>query len=222
MGLAIGAIEAGHVRRGCPYSRSMNGYSNVAHRRHRSASVGAHRWSRPDEAALRPGPVRLQQFAYTFTRHMAEYGVKSEDLAAIKVAHSIHASNNPKALMKHRVTVDDVINSRWIIRPVAHLLDCCLETDNATCVIVTSAERARDLKHKPIYIKGVQGRGTKPGGDFHYQHGPISRVAGHYIAPRIFRPGRREARGRGHHRLLRRLHLHRAAAIRGLWMVREG
>ena len=46
--------------------------------------------------------------------------------------------------MKHRVTVDDVMNSRWIIRPVAHLLDCCLETDNATCVIVTSAERAKE------------------------------------------------------------------------------
>ena len=116
---------------------------------------------------------------------MAEYGVKSEDWRN-QGRPLNHASNNPKALMKHRVTVDDVMNSRWIIRPVAHLLDCCLETDNATCVIVTSAERARDLKHKPIYIKGVQGRGTKPGGDFHYQHGPISRVAGHYIAPRVF------------------------------------
>ena len=117
---------------------------------------------------------------------MMEYGVTSEHLAQIKVAHSNHASNNPKALMKQRVTVEDVLNSRWIIRPVAHLLDCCLETDNATCVIVTSAERAKDLRQRPIHILGVQGRGTKPGGDFHYQHGPISRVAGHYVGPRVF------------------------------------
>jgi acetyl-CoA acetyltransferase len=104
----------------------------------------------------------------------------------VKVAHSNHASNNPKALMKQRVTVDDVVNSRWIVRPCAHLLDCCLETDNATCIIVTSAERAKDLKQKPAYIRAVQGRGTKPGGDFHYQHGPITRVAGHYVGPRLF------------------------------------
>ncbi|GIT42376.1 MAG: hypothetical protein Ct9H300mP11_03120 [Chloroflexota bacterium] len=68
--------------------------------------------------------------------------------------------------MKQRVTVQDVMDSRWIIRPVAHLLDCCLETDNATCVIVTSAQRAKDLKQTPAHIIGVQGRGTKPGGDF--------------------------------------------------------
>ena len=88
--------------------------------------------------------------------------------------------------MKQRVTVDDVLDSRWIIRPCAHLLDCCLETDNATCIIVTSAERAKDLSSRPTYILGVQGRGTKLGGDFHYQHGPITRVAGHYIGPRLF------------------------------------
>jgi acetyl-CoA acetyltransferase len=117
---------------------------------------------------------------------MATYGVKSEDLAHIKVAHSNHASNNPKAMMKQRVTVQDVMDSRWIIRPVAHLLDCCLETDNATCVIVTSAERAKDLKQTPAHIIGVQGRGTKPGGDFHFQHGNMTQVAGHYVGPRIF------------------------------------
>ena len=48
--------------------------------------------------------------------------------------------------MKKRVTVDDVLSSRWIVKPCAHLFDCCLETDNATCIIITSAERAKDLK----------------------------------------------------------------------------
>src|SRR5439155_194271 len=66
----------------------------------------------------------------------------AKQVAHVKAAHSKHASQNPKALLKERVTVADVVGSRWIVKPL-HLLDCCLETDNATCVIVTSAERAR-------------------------------------------------------------------------------
>ena len=183
VGLAIGAIEAGMCDIAAIF-RAMNGYSQV-----RIGGTG--RGPAPVTSAdLMRRPYGLasavQTFAFSFTRHMMEYGVKGEDLAAIKVTHSNHASNNPKALMKHRVTVDDVMNSRWIVRPCAHLLDCCLETDNATCIIVTSAERAKDLKQPPAYIRAVQGRGTKPGGDFHYQHAPITRVAGHYVGPRLF------------------------------------
>ena len=183
VGLAIGAIEAGMCDIVAIF-RAMNGYSQV-----RIGGTG--RGAAPVTSAdLMRRPYGLasavQTFAFSFTRHMMEYGVRSEDLAAIKVTHSNHASNNPKALMKHRVTVDDVLNSRWIVRPCAHLLDCCLETDNATCIIVTSAERATDMKQPPAYIRAAQGRGTKPGGDFHYQHAPITRVAGHYVGPRIF------------------------------------
>ena len=183
VGLAIGTIEAGMCDIVAIF-RAMNGYSQV-----RIGGTG--RGAAPVTSAdLMRRPYGLasavQTFAFSFTRHMMEYGVKGEDLAAIKVTHSNHASNNPKALMKHRVTVDDVLNSRWIVRPCAHLLDCCLETDNATCIIVTSAERAKDMKQPPAYIRAVQGRGTKPGGDFHYQHAPITRVAGHYVGPRLF------------------------------------
>ena len=176
IGLAMGAIEAGMCDTVAIF-RSMNG-------------TGARAASGISGIDLMKRPYGLisavQQFAFNFTKHMATYGVKSEDLAHIKVAHSNHASNNPKAMMKQRVSVQDVMDSRWIIRPVAHLLDCCLETDNATCVIVTSAERAKNMKQTPAHIIGVQGRGTKPGGDFHFQHGNMGRVAGHYVGPRIF------------------------------------
>ena len=184
VGLAMGAIEAGMCDTVAIF-RSMNGYSNI-----RIGGTGARAASGISGLDLMKRPYGLisavQNFAFNFTKHMSEYGVKSEDLAHIKAAHSNHASNNPKALMKQRVTVQDVMDSRWIIRPVAHLLDCCLETDNATCVIVTSAERAKDLKQTPAHIIGVQGRGTKQGGDFHLQHGNLDRVAGHYVGPRIF------------------------------------
>ena len=184
IGLAMGAIEAGMCDTVAIF-RSMNGYSNF-----RIGGTGARAASGISGLDLMKRPYGLisavQQFAFNFTKHMATYGVKSEDLAHIKVAHSNHASNNPKAMMKQRVTVQDVMDSRWIIRPVAHLLDCCLETDNATCVIVTSAERAKNLQQTPAHIIGVQGRGTKPGGDFHFQHGSMTQVAGHYVGPRIF------------------------------------
>lgn len=184
IGLAIGAIEGGMCDTVAIF-RAMNGYSQV-----RIGGTGARAAAPVSGSDLFKCPYGIasavQNFAFTFTRHMMEYGVTGEHLAAIKVTHSKHASNNPKALMKQRVTVDDVLNSRWIVKPCAHLLDCCLETDNATCVIVTSAERAKDMKHPPSYIMAVQGRGSKPGGDFHYQYAPITRVAGHYVGPRLF------------------------------------
>ena len=184
VGLAIGAIEGGMCDTVAIF-RAMNGYSQV-----RIGGTGARSAAPVSGSDLFKRPYGIasavQNFAFTFTRHMMEYGVTGEHLAAIKVTHSKHASNNPKALMKQRVTVDDVLNSRWIVKPCAHLLDCCLETDNATCIIVTSAERAKNLKHPPSYIMAVQGRGSKPGGDFHYQYAPITRVAGHYVGPRLF------------------------------------
>ena len=118
-------------------------------------------------------------FAPTFLRHMYDYGTKPEQVATVKAIHSEHASNNPKAFYKKRYSVQEVLDSRIICKPL-HLLDCCVETDNATAIIVTRADRARDCKHHPVLIRGVVGRVSKPRVDMHYQHGPISTVAGRY------------------------------------------
>ena len=184
VGLASGAIEAGMCHTVAIY-RSMNGYSQY---RMSTKDAGVATSVSGLDVMNKPYGLfmPIQNFAFTFTRHMMEYGVTNQHLAHIKVAQSNHASNNPKALMKQRVTVEDVLNSRWIVKPCARMLDCCLETDNATCIIVTSADRAGDLKGRPVYVMAAQGRVCKPGGDFHYQQGPITRVAGHYIAPRLF------------------------------------
>ncbi|WP_067887926.1 thiolase C-terminal domain-containing protein [Actinomadura chibensis] len=190
IGLAMGAIEAGMCRTVAVF-RSMNGYSSLR--------MGG----RP--APSGPGPARLvgdaldttpygvsspaQRFQFTFARHMQTYGTTSEQLAAVKVAHAKHASNNPRAYYRKRVTVDDVLDSRWIVKPACHLLDCCVETDNATCVIVTSADRARDLRQRPAYIMSVTGRANKPYQDplAHYQCDPITRQAGYYGGRIAFR-----------------------------------
>src|ERR671918_868200 len=183
IGLAMGAIEAGMCKTVALF-RSMNGYTEF-----RIGGTGA-RAAQPvrgPDLAQVPFGMRSagQNFALTFMRHMYDYGTTSEQVAHVKQAHSKHAVNNPKAFEKKRVTVQDVVNSRWICEPL-HLLDCCLETDNATCLIVTSAERARDLKQKPAYIMGVAGRVNKPRTDFHWAHGPITRVAGYYAKDIVF------------------------------------
>ncbi len=167
VGLAMGAIETGMCHTVALY-RSMNGYSDF-----RIGGTGA-RAAQPVRAldlAQVPFGMRSagQSFALTFMRHMYDYGT----------------TQNPKALLKERVTVQDVLASRWIVKPL-HLLDCCLETDNATALIVTSAERARDLKQKPVYVLGVAGRVNKPRTDFHWAHGPISRVAGYHAKDIVF------------------------------------
>ena len=162
-----------------------------------------------------------QSFAPTFMRHMYDYGTTPEQVAHVKMFHSNHASNNPKAYYKKRFTVEDVINSRFICKPL-HLLDCCVETDNATCIIVTSAERAKDCKHPLVLIRGVVGRCNKPRLDMHYQHGPISTVAGLLREEHPVAEFRGRSRGYRRDRLLRRLHLHDDAAARGLRLLQEG
>jgi acetyl-CoA acetyltransferase len=183
IGLAMGAIEAGMCSTVAIF-RSMNGYTEF-----RIGGTGARAAApvRGLDLAQRPFGMTsaAQNFAPTFMRHMYEYGTTSAQVAHVKVAHSKHASQNPKALLKERVTVADVLGSRWIVKPL-HLLDCCLETDNATCLIVTSAERARDLRRRPIFVMGVAGRVSKFRTDFHWAHGPISRVAGYHAKDIVF------------------------------------
>ncbi|HEY0297036.1 MAG TPA: thiolase family protein [Bordetella sp.] len=92
--------------------------------------------------------------AITASRHMALYGTTSRQLGEIAVACRRHASMNPNAIMRTPITLDDHQNSRWIVEPL-HLLDCCLISDGAVCVIVTTAERAKDLKQPLVTIAGM-------------------------------------------------------------------
>jgi len=177
IGMAIGVIEAGMCRTVVLF-RAMNGFSQV-----RIGGTGA-RSVAPvvgDQIHQRAYGWQSagQMFAPTFMRHMYDYGTKPEQVATVKAIHSEHASNNPKAFYKRRYTVEDVINSRIICKPL-HLLDCCVETDNATAIIVTTAERARDMRQPRALIRAIAGRVSKPRIDMHYQAGPISTVAGRY------------------------------------------
>ncbi|OBG86487.1 lipid-transfer protein [Mycobacterium sp. NS-7484] len=94
-------------------------------------------------------------------RYMHEYGATSADFGAVSVADRKHAANNPKAHFYGKpITIEDHQNSRWIAEPL-RLLDCCQETDGGVAIVVTTPERAKDLKHRPAIIEAAaQGAGT--------------------------------------------------------------
>lgn len=93
-------------------------------------------------------------FALIARRHMHVYGTTPEQLAAVAVSARQWALRNPAAPFPTPLTVADVLDSPVVSSPL-HRLDCCLVTDGAGAVVVTSAERARDLRVDPVYLLGT-------------------------------------------------------------------
>ncbi len=94
------------------------------------------------------------RYTLAATRHMHEYGTTKDQLAEVAVATRKWATLNPRAAMRDPITIDDVKSSRMIAWPF-NLLDCCLVTDGGGALVVTSAERARDMRQKPVYVLGT-------------------------------------------------------------------
>lgn len=93
-------------------------------------------------------------YALAARRYMETYGVEQEKLGNVAVAQRQWATSNPHATMRDPITKEDYDNSRWIIEPF-HLLDCCLVSNGAVAVIVTTAERAQAAKSDPAYVLGM-------------------------------------------------------------------
>jgi acetyl-CoA acetyltransferase len=95
----------------------------------------------------------VSQHAFGARRHMSEYGTTRKDFAAIATAFREHALRNPDAVMKKPLSMEDYFKARLIVDPFG-LYDCSLNSDGAGAVVVTTAERARSLRQKPVLIKG--------------------------------------------------------------------
>ena len=108
------------------------------------------------------------QHALGATRHMHDYGTTHDQLGAIAVSFRKHASLNPGAQMQDPITIEDYHRSRWVVWPF-HLLDCCLVSDGAAALIVTSVERARNLRQPPVYVMGM-GRANNSRGWIYGDH----------------------------------------------------
>ena len=105
-----------------------------------------------------------------FQRYMATYGLTNEDFGRYTVAARKYASTNPNAWFYNRpITLEDHQSSRWIVEPVLRLLDCCQESDGGVALVVTSAERARDLDTTGVRIAAVD-TSHMQGGDIMFEY----------------------------------------------------
>lgn len=100
------------------------------------------------------GFITPTMYALTAQRHMHQYGTTREQLAQVAVSMRKHASLNPNAHFRTPITIEDVMASKMISSPL-RLLDCSPVSDGGGAFIVTSAERARDLRKKPVYVLGA-------------------------------------------------------------------
>jgi acetyl-CoA acetyltransferase len=159
---AVMAIAAG-IATNVVVTVGWNGYSAMRPR----ADV------RPSKRRLDPGPFidvsrnfyapygirsAVQWYSMYIQRYVDLYGITPEDAAQVALTCRDHAQLNDKALMKGRpMTMDDYLASPYITEPMRKL-DCCLETDCAAAIVLTSAERAKDLPHRPVlWLGGAEG-----------------------------------------------------------------
>ncbi len=99
------------------------------------------------------GGVIAGNYAMAARRHMYQHGTTSEQLAEIAVGVREYASMNPSAMYRDPITVQDVLDSKLIADPL-HKLDCCVISDGGGALIMTTAERAADLRQPPVYVLG--------------------------------------------------------------------
>jgi acetyl-CoA acetyltransferase len=100
---------------------------------------------------LHATPVQL--FAMYSRPYLHHWGYGAEDLGRVAITQRAHAALSPRAMMTEPLTMEQYLASRWISEPL-RLYDCCLETDGAVALVVTSAARARDLRRPTVTVAG--------------------------------------------------------------------
>lgn len=144
VGHAAAAIRGGL----CDYALITYGSSQ---RSDKGKLVSGAEWSAYEQPYGMLHPI--SPIAMMAQRHIYQYGTTSEQIAEVAVAARRWALLNPLAPYPTALSVEEVLSSTLISSPI-HKLDCCLVTDGGAAIVLTSAERARDLPTKPIYVLG--------------------------------------------------------------------
>ena len=126
-----------------------------------------------------PQPLYFATFA---RRHMHDYGTTEEQLAALPLAFRRHANSHPDAVMRERELSLEKYLARPYLADPFRVEDCCLVSDGAAAFVMTSAERARDLRHQPVIVEGV-GHGLIEGAPYVSQQGDITSTPQTFSAP---------------------------------------
>ena len=145
--LAAAAVASGAANAVLIY-RAFNERSG-----NRFGQPGAYAPRGPDHHVVFGLDTPAKIYGLWYQRYMHKYGVTNEDLGRYVVVAREHAATNPAAWFYGKpITLEDHQRSRWIVEPVLRLLDCCQESDGGVALIVTSAERARDLRQPGVRI----------------------------------------------------------------------
>jgi acetyl-CoA acetyltransferase len=115
-------------------------------------AAGDYQWTMPYGLTM-----TAQTLAMWARRHFHQYGTTCEHLGALAVQTRRHAALNPRAVLREPLTMEHYLASPWIAEPFRRL-DCDYPIDGAGALIVTTAERARDLRQRPIYVRGCETR----------------------------------------------------------------
>ena len=118
-----------------------------------------------------------KMYSLWFQRYMDVYGLSNADFGLYSVQARKYAATNPRAWFYGRpITLDDHQNSRWIVEPILRLLDCCQESDGGVALVVTTEQRARDLRHPVVRIAAASHGNVIHGSTlFNYYHPDIAR-----------------------------------------------
>ncbi|MBL7496399.1 lipid-transfer protein [Frankia sp. CNm7] len=155
-----------------------------------------HRFGQPAQQARSAGfnfylPYGLdaptKMYSLWFQRYMHVYGLTNADFGLYSVVARRHAATNPNAWFHGKpITLADHQNSRWIVEPILRLLDCCQESDGGVALVVTTAERARDLRQPLVTVEAAT-QGNVIDGDvlFNYYHPDIARFPEAEMGARI-------------------------------------
>lgn len=100
------------------------------------------------------GPLMPAFYGLVAQRHMHDYGTTEEQLAQVAVSTRRHASLHPAAMMREPLTMDDCLNAKMIASPLRRY-DCALVSDGGGALVVTTADRARDLRQEPVLVLGM-------------------------------------------------------------------
>lgn len=155
---AVNALAAG----ACTYALVWRGMHNPAvaggFGRVEQARVSG------DEQFLAPWGFRhvVIDYAMPYSRYMAKYGATREHMATFAVRNRANAAQNPNAVFYQQpITRDEYLNTRMIAEPLS-MLDCDMPVDGCGAVVLTTADRARDLKQKPVFVQGAVALGLNP------------------------------------------------------------
>jgi acetyl-CoA acetyltransferase len=154
---------AAAIRAGLCESVLVTYGSDYLSRMGRSLGTGGfHRGGRvagPQQYEAPYGNSLVGAYAMVARRHMHEFGTTSEQLAEIAVGVREFAGLNPNAMYREPISIADVLASRVVADPL-HKLDCCVVSDGGGALILTTEERARDLRQPPVYVLGAAGGQT--------------------------------------------------------------